>query len=217
MIGVVIPVHNEQASLDRCLQSVMLAAEHGTLCTELVRIVVVLDACSDGSRHIAQRYPVRLIEINADDRGAARAAGAAHLVQSGARWLACTEADICVPDDWLAAQLAYRVDLVCGRVDMESGGTQNFCAHRRRRSSYMDEPRPQMHGANLGISAGAYVDAGGFMASSGPDDVHLVRRVEAAGRRIAWSGSVRVTRCAQVGSGYGEPARLPALCKVSGF
>ncbi|RZA13086.1 MAG: glycosyltransferase, partial [Proteobacteria bacterium] len=75
MIGVIIPVHNEQASLDRCLQSVMLAAEHGTLCTELVRIVVVLDNCSDRSRDIAQRYPVRLIDIGAGSKVTARAAG----------------------------------------------------------------------------------------------------------------------------------------------
>jgi len=216
MIGVIIPVQNEHASLDRCLRSVMLAAEHGTLCTELVRIVVVLDACSDRSRDIAQRYPVRLIDTNAANKVAARAAGAAHLVQAGARWLAWTEADVRVPDDWLAAQLAYGVDAVCGRVDAEPGASR-FVQGRRRRSVTMDERRSNVHIANLGISTLAYMDAGGLNASLGHDERHLIEQVEARGRRIAWSGSVRVSRFAPAGSGYGEPARLPGLCKVSGF
>lgn len=215
MIGVIIPVHNEQARLDRCLQSVMLAAEHGTLCTELVRIVVVLDNCSDRSRDIAQRYPVRLIDIGAGSKVTARAAGAAHLVQAGARWLAWTEADARVPDDWLAAQLAYRVDAVCGRVDLEPGMLKAVAGQRRRRSIAFDEPRPSVHGANLGISAAAYAEAGGLKA--GQDEVQLIRQIESSGRRIAWSGSVRVRRGTPVGSGYGEPVRLPALSKVSGF
>ncbi|MBD8616789.1 glycosyltransferase family 2 protein [Pseudomonas putida] len=217
MIGVIIPVHNEQASLDRCLQSVMQAAEHGTLCTELVRIVVVLDDCSDQSRDIAQRYPVRLIDITAGNPLAARAVGADHLVHAGARWLALTEADVRVPDDWLAAQLAYQVDAVCGRVDAEPGARKGVPGQRRRRSIALDELRPGVHGANLGISTVAYLDAGGLSAVTGQDEVQLIRRVEANGRRIAWSGSVRVRRCAVVGSGYGEPARLPALSRASGF
>lgn len=217
MIGVIIPVHNEQASLDRCLQSVMQAAEHGTLCTELVRIVVVLDDCSDQSRDIAQRYPVRLIDITAGNPVAARAAGADHLIQAGARWLALTEADVRVPDDWLAAQLAYQVDAVCGRVDAEPGARKSVPGQRRRRSIALDELRPSVYGANLGISTLAYVDAGGLNSVTGQDEVQLIRRVEAGGRRIAWSGSVRVRRCAPPGIGFGEPARLPGLSRVSGF
>lgn len=217
MIGVIIPVHNEQASLDRCLQSVMQAAEHGTLCTELVRIVVVLDDCSDQSRDIAQRYPVRLIDITAGNPVAARAAGADHLIQAGARWLALTEADVRVPYDWLAAQLAYQVDAVCGRVDAEPGARKSVPGQRRRRSIALDELRPSVYGANLGISTLAYVDAGGLNSVTGQDEVQLIRRVEAGGRRIAWSGSVRVRRCAPPGIGFGEPARLPGLSRVSGF
>jgi glycosyltransferase involved in cell wall biosynthesis len=217
MIGVILPVHNQQASLDQCLQSVMLAAEHGTLCTELVRIVVVLDACNDRSRDIAQRYPVRLIDITAGNPVAARAAGADHLVQAGARWLAWTEADVRVPDDWLAAQLAYQVDAVCGRVDSDPGARKSVPGQRRHRSSVLDEQRPGVHGANLGISTLAYVDAGGLSAANGQEEVQLIRRVEASGRRIAWSGSVRVRRFSPAGSGYGEPARLPALSRASGF
>lgn len=198
MIGVVIPVHNEEARLERCLQSVMLAAEHGTLSTERVRIVVVLDACSDRSRHIAQRYPVRLIEVNARNVGMARAVGAEHLVQAGARWIACTDADSWVPDDWLVAQLAYDVDAVCGVVDVEDWAQHSQEIRRCYRAAYSDcEEHPHIHGANLGIATDAYMRAGGFPPLTAHEDVHLVRRLEELGGRIAWSGSVRVKTSAR--------------------
>jgi glycosyltransferase involved in cell wall biosynthesis len=199
MLGIVIPVHNEEACLERCLRSVMQAAEHGVLCTERVRIVVVLDACTDGSRQIAQRYPVTIISVNARNVGIARAAGAEHLVQAGARWIACTDADSWVPADWLVAQLAYDVDAVCGVVDVEGWDEHSPEVRTRYLAGYDDaEDHPHIHGANLGIATPAYVRAGGFPALAAHEDVHLVRKLEELGGRIAWSGSVRVKTSARL-------------------
>lgn len=88
MIGVVIPVHNEEAALGACLEAVAASARHPGLCDEDVLVVVALDACTDGSRAIAQRARVEILELDARRVGAARASGAALAVAFGARWLA---------------------------------------------------------------------------------------------------------------------------------
>lgn len=56
MIGVVVPAHNEEACLGDCLRALAAAARHPDLGGEAVRIVVVLDACQDGSRGIVLRH-----------------------------------------------------------------------------------------------------------------------------------------------------------------
>ena len=43
MIGVAIPVHNEEACLDACLAAVLRAARHPQLAGEAVLVCVVLD------------------------------------------------------------------------------------------------------------------------------------------------------------------------------
>jgi glycosyltransferase involved in cell wall biosynthesis len=47
MIGVIVPAHNEEALLAPCLAALIEASRHADLAGEAVRIVVVLDACSD--------------------------------------------------------------------------------------------------------------------------------------------------------------------------
>lgn len=59
MIGVVIPAHNEERELERCLAAVRVAAGDPALRGETVRVTVVLDSCSDGSRAIAERHAGR--------------------------------------------------------------------------------------------------------------------------------------------------------------
>lgn len=51
-LSALVVVHNEEAQLADCLDSVRFADE----------LVVVLDRCSDGSKDIAQRYGARLVE-----------------------------------------------------------------------------------------------------------------------------------------------------------
>lgn len=54
MIGVLIPVHNEEALLGECLKSALVAARHPELLGETVQILTVLDSCNDGSAAIVQ-------------------------------------------------------------------------------------------------------------------------------------------------------------------
>lgn len=57
MIGVVIPVHNEEAHLGACLEAIRCAAAHPRLGGEPVRVQVVLDSCSDASAHACLAPP----------------------------------------------------------------------------------------------------------------------------------------------------------------
>jgi glycosyltransferase involved in cell wall biosynthesis len=212
MIGVVIPVHNEGDYLRACLASVQMAALHPGLLTEEVRVVVVLDACTDGSGGIARALAVEFIAIEARNVGLARAAGAAHLLQAGARWLAFTDADSVVSHGWLATQLSLDADVVCGTVsvaDWAIHGEAEALLRQRFYATYRDRDQHRhIHGANLGVSATAYRRAGGFPALRCGEDVALVRALTACGARISWSAAPRVTTSSRFSShargGFGD-------------
>lgn len=119
MIGIVVPAHDEEACLPACLDALLQAARHAALQGEDVRIVVVLDACSDGSAAVVMARPVTGLCVDARNVGVARCLGAAHLLAAGARWLAFTDADSVVDERWLADQLSLQCDAVCGCVTVD--------------------------------------------------------------------------------------------------
>ncbi len=231
MIGVVIPVHNEEAHLRACLLSVRRAMVHPGLLGEEVRVVAVLDACSDGSAAIAHEMHVDtgigVLAIQARNVGLARAAGAAALLEAGARWLAFTDADSLVAPAWLATQLelATGADAVCGTVavhDWSAHGERAKILRRLFYAEYCDrDQHSHVHGANLGVSAAAYRRAGGFAALRCGEDVALVQALIACGARIAWSAAPRVSTSSRFASrargGFGDTLRMlaPASLPVS--
>ena len=227
MIGVVIPAHNEERELERCLAAVRAAAVDPALGGEAVRVVVVLDSCSDGSRAIVERHAAHaghgrpgadgacVIEgllVGARNVGAARAAGAARLLALGARWLAFTDADTRVSPAWLAAQLSLEVDVVCGTVAVDDWSPHRDDAETLRRyfqRGYTDaDGHRHIHGANLGVAAAAYLRAGGFEPLACSEDVALVAALERCGARFAWSSAPRVVtsarRNARASGGFGD-------------
>ena len=76
MIGVLVPAHDEAATIGRCLRSLQKAARHPGLNGREVRIVVALDACSDSTAVICRELQVETIDLQARCVGAARAAAA---------------------------------------------------------------------------------------------------------------------------------------------
>jgi glycosyltransferase involved in cell wall biosynthesis len=193
MIGVVIPVHNEEAALGACLEAVAASARHPGLGGEDVLVVVALDACTDGSKAIAQRACVEILEIDARRVGAARASGAALAVAFGARWLAFTDADTLVSPAWLATQVALDADAVCGTVGVDDWSRLPPHVPALFRERYRDhEGHGHVHGANFGVSAKAYLAAGGFRALAVQEDVSLVQSLIRAGFRVLWSAKPRV-------------------------
>ncbi|MGF6275950.1 glycosyltransferase involved in cell wall biosynthesis [Massilia sp. UYP11] len=229
MIGVAIPAHNEEACLDACLRSLLRAARHPALAREPVCVCVVLDACADGSRAIVAQHQQRFaaagcvlewVEIAARRVGAARALGARRLLEQGARWLAFTDADTRVGPGWLAAQLAQDADVVCGSVAVDDWSPHAGMAAALREQfvrDYQDrDGHRHIHGANLGVSAEAYMAAGGFAAVDCHEDVMLVRALEHIGARFAWSAAPRVFTSARVDArargGFGDTLAALSAC-----
>ena len=201
MLGIVIPAHNEQDEIEKCLSAASLAAQHLQLCGEDVQILVVLDSCTDNTATIVKKFGFDVLVVNAKNVGQARAAGAAVHIANGARWLAFTDADTKVAPDWLVQQLALNVDAVCGTVtvdDWTPHGKHADLLQWHFQETYTDaDGHRHVHGANLGVSTRAYVRAGGFQDLACSEDVALIASLEAAGASIAWSARPRVVTSAR--------------------
>lgn len=199
MIGVIIPVHNEEALLGNCLTAVQRAAEHPDLNGETVHILVVLDSCTDGSALVALAHGVATIAVDARNVGEARCQGVRLLVDQGARWLACTDADSEVAQDWLVAQLSQETDMVCGTVQIADWGDIPDEVQMVYNGRYHNgDGHRHIHGANLGFSALAYTRAGGFQPLEVDEDVALVSRFQQSGATIAWTAMPQVITSARL-------------------
>ncbi|MGE8640103.1 MAG: glycosyltransferase [Achromobacter sp.] len=201
MIGICIPAHNEERMIGACLRAATRAARHPLLAAERVEIVVVLDRCRDRTEQLSAAWRVRCLRVEAGNVGVARALGAQHLLDAGARWLAFTDADTRVSARWLVDQLSLGAEVVCGTVGV-SGWAQHGAharqARRRFATHYQDrDGHRHVHGANLGIEAHAYRHIGGFAALACSEDQALVDRLEQGGARIAWTALPRVTTSAR--------------------
>jgi glycosyltransferase involved in cell wall biosynthesis len=211
MIGVVIPAHNEERLLTACLESIQHAIAHPLLENELVRVIVVLDACTDASSSVVVRSGFDALTLDVRNVGLARGAGAQSMLQNGARWLAFTDADSRAAPDWLATQMALGAlgaDAVCGCVSVDDWSVHPPKLVAKWAQRYRDaDGHRHVHGANLGVSAQAYTRAGGFPALACGEDVALVDLLIATGANVAWSAAPRVVTSgrldARVNGGFG--------------
>jgi glycosyltransferase involved in cell wall biosynthesis len=212
MLGIVVPAHNEADLIGECIRRILQCASNPRLQGETVELVVVADACTDGTPLLAAEAGALTLEIHARNVGLARALGADFLLARGARWLAFTDADTLVSRDWLAEQLALGADAVCGTVGVDDwtphGEHANLlCWHFGETYTDSDHHR-HTHGANLGVSAAAYRRAGGFKDLACSEDVALIAVLEASGAQIAWSARPRVStsarRIARAAGGFAD-------------
>lgn len=197
MLAVIVPAKNEEARLPSCLESLFCAALDPALLGETVEVVVVLDGCTDGSARVVASTRATALQGSGSNVGAARALGAQHALNAGARWLAFTDADTRVSPNWLSAQLALRAQVVCGTIEVTDWSRHPLEVGARFRAEYCDrDGHRHIHGANLGVCSRAYQSVGGFQPLRSSEDVALVRALELAGAGIAWSAAPRVvTSC----------------------
>lgn len=204
---VVIPAHNEVGALPRCVDAVLLAADAASI---PVLVVVVLDACDDGSVALTERFGagVHFVELDAKSVGAARAAGFyyARKVADSAEaqiWYATTDADSRVDADWLTRQMAAHADMVLGVVRVinwrhfSAAAVNRYLAAYRAKSRSRGRGHGHVHGANMGFRADVYWALGGFAPLSTGEDVDLVHRFERDGRRITRDASLSVVTSAR--------------------
>jgi hypothetical protein len=183
---VAIPARDEEGSIVACLASVDRAAEH---CPLPVRVAVAADRCQDRTAELAAGFDARhcaVVVVAGRWRtvGEARAAAvtAATSGESGRAWIANTDADCRVPEDWLDRQVASAargLHAVAGTVRLdrtqapaelwERFGAHYAAAGRRRR---------HLHAANFGVHAAAYCRVGGWSSGSAlGEEHHLWRRL----------------------------------------
>jgi hypothetical protein len=199
-VGVVLPVHDEEKLLPDSLQGLEVAVD--ALAPSIAcRVAVVLDNCGDASSAIAHtwgsRFGALVIHRDCGSVGLARRAGSRALLsrwpeEDPARiWLATTDADSRVPQDWLAVQLeayASGADMWAGRVRVAEESATALRWTRR----YSAERDP-VHGASLGFSAVLYTQLGGFAGMRTGEDRDLHHRAVTAGFRIAYDLRAAVT------------------------
>ena len=205
-VAVVIPAHDEEALLPACLAAVDQAActlESLPVCT-----VVTADACADRTARVASDSGAVVVKISARNVGAARHAGMQEALRrlrhldAAEVWLATTDADTLVPSDWLSRQLRYAAqgwDAVVGTIAVTDWTGHPPEAAPLFQLHYGNGPRthPHVHGANLGISAEAYLAAGGFRPHQTAEDHALVKALENAGHRILRTTEVSVVTSAR--------------------
>ena len=195
-IAIVIPARDEEELLPRCLRSVQNARR--MLPPELTSdLIVVADQSTDGTFKIARELIQNngtVVETEVGCVGTARALGARRAMERyhGARnrcWLVNTDADCQVPATWLLDQLAFAkagFAAVAGIIDVDSFSEHESFVSERFRRSYLihaDGTHPHVHGANLGVRADAYLQAGGWQDLSTAEDHDLWRRLQSGRHR----------------------------------
>ncbi len=214
-VAVVMPAHNEEEHLDRSLNAVRGALEalHRVRPEVESGVMVVLDGCTDASavitaRHSAADRRVVALEVPFRSAGASRAAGirAAGVGTSTKRrgtlplpaarvWLANTDADSQVPENWLIRQLELAdagADAVLGSVEPDPVGMDQELLRRWQERHPFVEDHPHVYGANIGVRASAYLAAGGFPALAAHEDKALIQRLRGRAFTIVSTDSTRV-------------------------
>ncbi|TCB50730.1 glycosyltransferase [Acinetobacter sp. ANC 4779] len=194
MIGIVIPACNEEQYLEKCLHHIRLAIQALPTLSQEVRVLVVLDSCNDQSLEIVQNAGVEYLQCNFGCVGKARDLGVRHLIDSGATWIACTDADTWVDTQWLLQQINHQpADAICGVVEVDSWQNFSILTRKNYLAHYQDVMNhPHIHGANLSFSSNAYLQTGGFEALCCHEDVDLIQRMLKLNLKIIWSNLVRV-------------------------
>ena len=196
-VGVVIPARNEEKTIERCLSSVLASCDRTVRC-ERVWIVVAADACTDATVLIARRALKsrgRVIECAVQSSGSARRIGALaalhHFKGLDPRhiWLANTDADTHVPENWLSTHLSYadgNASAVAGIVELDPEGLRADVEqlYRRTYKCAGDGTHEHVHGANLGVRADAYLGVGGWRDVSVSEDHCLWDRMMRGGWRL---------------------------------
>lgn len=188
MLSVIVPAHNEEKYIGRCLDA--LARQRTSRPFE---VIVVDNVCVDGTANVAaqfgNRLMLRIIKEPKMLRGAARRAGFADA--KGNILFSC-DADAVPPPLWLetlAAALEEHQDAVAVRCspiiddcDPWTNGIHNFIQPMLSKMYRISMGNAQLAGFSFAVWRWAYEAAGGFDASvDAYEDVELGKRLAKIG------------------------------------
>lgn len=199
-MAVVVPVRDEAGLLARCLGALGEAVDEASVAGIRCEVRVVLDACTDASEEIARAHPFPVLVSDDGRVGAARARGAADALRAltgttpDRIWVANTDADSRVPSHWLTHQAAISAfaDVCAGTVRPDFDDLTHAQRALWLRTHVRGRPNGNIHGANLGIRADAYLEAGGFAPIAEHEDVDLIARCRSLGAVVAASDEAEV-------------------------
>jgi glycosyltransferase involved in cell wall biosynthesis len=194
-VGVVIPACNEEDTIGACLQAILESLD---ACRSVgtAYIVVVADSCQDRTVAVARSLlnsRGRVLECRARSAGVARGMGVAEVlrhfqgVPHSRLWIANTDADSQPHADWIIQQLALAARDYCavaGIVHVDALKSERPDVIGEYVAEYiasLGDSHPHVHGANLGVRADAYLDAGGWSTLALAEDHCLWNRVRERG------------------------------------
>lgn len=193
-VAVVVPACNEATTIASCIHAIVASVQSCALASAW--IVIVADGCTDDTIAVAVRAlgaNGEVIACEVNSAGMARQIGVAaalkhyHRVHRTQLWLANTDADTVVPTDWLVhhLRLADRgMAAVAGVVAVESIPGYDYPTLQRLMQDYRvadDDTHSHVHGANFGVRADAYLDAGGWGDLALAEDHCLWQRLRGRG------------------------------------
>ncbi|WP_447942710.1 glycosyltransferase [Microbacterium aurum] len=199
-IVVVVPVRNEAALLAGSLLALADAVDSARGRGLRCEVRIVLDACTDASRDVAARAGFPFIECDAVRVGTARRLGIAEglraidAIAADRVWIANTDADSRVPPHWLTHQLevSCAADVYLGTVRPDFADLPAIQQEHWLRTHPPGRVNRNVHGANLGVRAQTYLDAGGFAPLGEHEDVDLVARCRTRGAVIVGDARAEV-------------------------
>lgn len=203
---VAVPALNEAMTIETCLASIEAAALQVRV---PVTVSLAADSCTDDTADRARAAPLQktrlvVIEGTWGRAGAARAAAVAHALGRFPRpdpiWIANTDADCLVPTSWLVRQLALResVAAAAGTVALDPTTPPRLLSAFRHTYRTDGDRHQHVHGANLGVSADAYLAVGGWCPTTVVGEDHgLWNAIRGGGFVVAQTTALTVTTSAR--------------------
>ena len=204
-VATLVPARDEEALLPRCLQSIQAA--RSLLPADVSSdLIVCVDTSDDRTFEIAERMIRQsgaVVNSTAGSVGIARTIAAATAIARSRClpercWLANTDADCVVPADWLLNQLhaaEHGFMAVAGIIGIDSFAEHDPSVEASFRSSYVvgdDGTHAHVHGANFGVRADAYLNAGGWGMLPTAEDHDLWNRLQVNEHRVISDAGLRV-------------------------
>lgn len=198
-ISVIIPLHNAEATIERCLDAVMSSSY------PVYETIVVDDCSSDSSQSIAERFPVKLIALTGEPFGPAYARNQGAKTAQG-EVIFFVDSDVIVHQDTLGkvAETFLRhceYTATFGSYD-DSPGEGEFLSQYKNLSHHFVHQGAKEEAGSFWAGCGAirrsvFTEIGGFDARQYPrpsiEDIELGYRLIAAGFRIYLNKDIQVT------------------------
>lgn len=223
-IAVIVPARDEEDEIIGCVEAILASfARVGVHAGDIrQRVVVVADACTDSTGEtvvgLAELHPaVEVLSTTFANVGRARNAGGDHVLSSSGRrevpdqaattpegvWLAFTDADSRVPEDWISTHLEHAeadADCLVGTVAPRIGTGPADLLARWHGAHQLREDHPYVFGANLGLRGSFFTRIGGVPPRACGEDAAIVAAVFEAGGQVRRTDAGRVLTSARLTS-----------------